>query len=101
MFDSVDVEEYNKLINKHFSSPDIEFTPSEVFNYFVYENYNELNSEKVVDEIVCLIEQSISFVSLDPKRLTVMIMKTKSEKAIKAFLSQLFEKKQERQVEFL
>lgn len=46
----------------------------------------------MVDEIVCLIEQSISFVSLDPKRLTVMIMKTKSEKAIKAFLSQLFEK---------
>lgn len=92
LFDSVDVEEYNKLINKHFSSPDIEFTPSEVFNYFVYENDNELNSEKVVDEIVCLIEQSISFISLDPKRLTVMIMKTKSEKAIKAFLSQLFEK---------
>lgn len=46
----------------------------------------------MVKEIVGLVEQSISFISLDPKRLTVMIMKTQSDKAIKGFLNQLFRK---------
>ncbi len=92
LLDSIDIERYNELVNKHFSSNDIEFTPSEVFNYFVYENEDELKSEPVVKEIVGLVEQSISFISLDPKRLTVMIMKTQSDKAIKGFLNQLFRK---------
>lgn len=86
LFDSIDIERYNELINEHFSSDDIEFTPSEVFNYFVYEDEDELKSEPVVKEIVGLVERSISFISLDPKRLTVMIMKTQSDKAIKGFL---------------
>lgn len=46
----------------------------------------------MVKEIVGLVEQSISFINLDPKRLTVMIMKTQSDKAIKGFLNQLFRK---------
>lgn len=92
LLDCIDVERYNELINKHFSSDDIEFTPSEVFNFFVYENEMELQSEPVVKEIVELVEQSISFISLEPKRLTVMIMKTKNDKAIRTFLNQLFRK---------
>lgn len=92
LLDSIDIETYNELVIKHFSSDDIEFTPSEVFNYFIYEDENELRSEDVIKEVVGLVEQSISFISLDPKRLTVMIMKTKSDKAIKSFLNQLFRK---------
>lgn len=90
LLDSIDIEKYNELISKHFSLENIEFTPSEVFNYFVYENEDELKSEPVVKEIVQLVEQSISFISLDPKRLTVMIMKTQNDRAIKGFLNQLF-----------
>lgn len=92
LFDSIDIERYNELINEHFSSDDIEFTPSEIFNYFVYEDEDELKSEPVIKEIVGLVERSISFISLDPKRLTVMIMKTKNDRAIKGFLNQLFRK---------
>ena len=92
LLDSIDIERYNELIKKHFSSNDIEFTPSEVFNYFVYENENELKSEPVVKAIVGLVEQSISFISLDPKRLTIMIMKTESDVAIRKFLNQLFKR---------
>ncbi len=95
VFDSIDVEKYNEIIKRHFSSDDIEFTSNEVFNYFVYENERELKSEPVVNSIVSLVEQSISFISLDPKRLTVMIMKTHNDKAIKKFLNQLFIKNRE------
>ena len=90
IFDSVDVERYNELIDKHFTSKDIEFTPNEVFNYFVYENEEELHTEEVANQILELIKQSIAFINLDPKRLTVMIMKTQCGKAIRAFLNQLF-----------
>lgn len=92
LFDSIDIEKYNELIYKHFSSDDVEFTASEVFNYYVYENKEELNSKPVVAEIERLVRQSISFINLDPKRLTIMIMKTKSGKAIRSFLKQLFER---------
>ena len=95
LLDSIDIEGYNALIQKHFSSNDIEFTAGEVFNYFVYENDLELQSAPVVNAIIELLEQSISFISLDSKRLTVMIMKTKNAKAIKAFLNQLFRKNRE------
>lgn len=90
IYDSVDIEKYNGLIDKHFASEDIEFTPNEVFNYFVYENEEELYTEEVTDKILELIRQSIAFINLDPKRLTVMIMKTHSDKSIRAFLNQLF-----------
>lgn len=90
LVDYISVEEYNELINKHFSMTDVVFTSSEVFNYFIYENTSELKSKKMINAIVNLVNQDVSFISLDPKRLTVMIMKTKSEKAIKVFLNQLF-----------
>lgn len=94
-FDSIDIEKYNELIYNHFSSDDVEFTASEVFNYFVYENKEELQSATIISEIDKLVNRSISFINLDPKRLTIMIMKTHSEKAIKSFLRQLFERDRE------
>lgn len=90
LLDSVDVEKYNELIKAHFSHDDVEFTPSEVFNYFVYENQKELTSQDVVDEVSGLVEQDISFISLDPKRLGVMIMGAHNDQAIKNVLNHLF-----------
>ncbi|MDE6021087.1 MAG: AbiA family abortive infection protein [Ruminococcus sp.] len=90
IFDSIDVDKYNALVNEHFSSDDIEFTPSEVYNYFVYENSNIIQTKEIIDVIKEIIDQSISFISLDPKRLTVLILKTRDEEAIKALLNQLF-----------
>ena len=90
LLDSVDVEKYNELIKTHFSHDDIEFTPSEVFNYFIYENQKELKSQEVIDEVAGLVEQDISFISLDPKRLGVMIMGAHNDRAIKSVLNHLF-----------
>ena len=39
-----------------------------------------------------LINTDVSFISLDPKRLSIMIMKTKSTAAIKSLLNQLFQR---------
>lgn len=88
--DYIDVEHYNYLINKHFSSDDIEFTPTEVYNHFIYECEDILQNSKVVSTICKLINTDISFISLDPKRLSIMIMKTRSMPAIKSLLNQLF-----------
>ena len=90
ILDSIDIEQYNTLIDTHFSSNDVEFMPSEMFNYFIYENSNEVKTQSVIWQIERLVTHSISFISLDPKRLTAMIMKTESATAIKGFLNQLF-----------
>ena len=90
--DYIDVEHYNSLIDKHFSSDDIEFTPMEVYNHFIYECEEVIQDSKTISTICELIKADVSFISLDPKRLSIMIMKTKSEKAIKALLNQLFKR---------
>lgn len=86
----IDAEKYNTLIATHFTSSDIEFTPIEVFNYFIYENDSVCMDLRVITLIRQLLNQDISFIRLDPKRLTVMIMKTKDTIAIKSLLNQLF-----------
>lgn len=86
------IERYNKIIHNHFYLDDVEFTPNEVFNYLIYENCDELTSPEVIDAITKLVNCDVSFINLDSKRLTVMIMKTKSTGAIKTMLNQLFQK---------
>ena len=86
----VDIERYNQLINKCFCIPNVEFTPSEIYNYCIYENADLFKQSDVVKRIIDMIQSNVSYISLDPKRLTIMIMKTESERAIKSLLNQLF-----------
>lgn len=90
--DCPDVEQYNELVEEHFSLDDIEFTASEVFNYFVYECEDEASSPEVARLIVSIIKKNINVLSLDPKRLGVLVMKTHNNAAIKATLNELFER---------
>lgn len=83
-------DQYTKLIDKHFSSNDIEFTPDEVFNYLVYENQTELKQPEVSRILVQIINRDVSFLSVDPKRLSVMVMQSGNDNAVKAMLNQLF-----------
>lgn len=90
LYNTIDRKTYNEMIDTHFSKDDIEFIPTEVFNYFIYEDSEEIRTKAVKKEIEFITEKGISLVAFDPKRLTVMIMKTKSNKAIKSLLNQLF-----------
>ena len=81
---------YMELIENHFHRDDIEFTATEVFNYLVYDNRSELNSEEVSKTLECIINRDVSVLSIDPKRLSVMLMQAGGDKAIKKMLSQLF-----------
>ena len=83
-------EQYTKLIENHFSSDSMEFTPEEVFNYLVYENQTELKQPEVSSILVRIINTDISFLSIDPKRLSVMVMQSGNDSAVKAMLNQLF-----------
>lgn len=83
-------EQYTGLIEKIFTFNDIEFTPEEVFNYLVYENQAELKRPDVSRLLVQIIERDISFLSIDPKRLSVMVVQSGNDNAIKAMLNQLF-----------
>lgn len=88
--DYLDIDIYNTLIEKHFGDKSIEFTATEVYNYFVYEDEAEVKSPAAISAIIKLINQDVSFISFDPKRISVLILKTQSKSAIKALLNQLF-----------
>ena len=80
------------MIEQYFSSDDIEFTPTEVYNYYIYECEEVTQDSKVISTICKLINTDVSFISIDPKRLSIMIMKTQNSSAIKALLNQLFQR---------
>ena len=90
LFDDITMEQYSQIITDSFSIEGTEFTPIEVFNYFVYENTAVLESTEAIDIVLRIINNNISIISLDPKRLTLLIMDTKSNSAIRALLNQLF-----------
>lgn len=83
-------DQYTKLIEDHFSSEGIEFTAEEVLNYLVYENQTELKQPEVSNTLTKIINEDITFLSIDPKRLSVMVMQSKNDLAVKAMLNQLF-----------
>ena len=83
---------YLKLIEKHFYRDDIEFTSTEVFNYLVYDNRAELKSEAISKALERIIKRDISVLSIDPKRLSVMVIQAGGDRAIKAMLCQLFQR---------
>jgi AbiA family abortive infection protein len=89
--DDITVEQYNQTIENAFSIEGTEFTPAEVYNYFVYEDTSALEEDKAIEMILKIIRHDISFICLDPKRLTLIIMKTKSDIAIRALLNKLFQ----------
>jgi AbiA family abortive infection protein len=80
------------LIEKHFGNDTIEFTATEVYNYYVYEDETEAKTTAVIAAVIKLINQDVSFISFDPKRISALILKTQSKSAIKALLNQLFRK---------
>ena len=88
--DHLSIEKYNEIIDASFSLPDVECTPDEIFNYYVYNKNDILQSPQIVNAINELVQHDTSFISLDPKRLTIMIMKCKSDVAIRGVLNDLF-----------
>ena len=54
-----------------------------------------------ITAICDLINEDVSIISLDPKRFTVMIMKTQSSTTIKALLNQLFQRNRKKIMEFI
>jgi len=85
-------EEYNAIIEKIFSIDDVEFKPTEVLNYFVYDNGDCMQTPEARSILLKMIMKDISFIHLDPKRFTVLILNSKSEDAIKKLLEQLFKR---------
>lgn len=87
---SIDIDKYNRMIEKHFIKEGVEFTAGEVYNYFVYENDEELHSEKTSKLLKKILESSLSFISIDAKRLMTMMLRTQNSEVIKKSLNRLF-----------
>lgn len=89
--ESITVSRYNDLINKYFRKDGIIFSPREVLNYYAYNNTSEFEKPEIRQKLLKLIEKDVSFIRVDPKILTIMILNTK-DNLIKSFLNNLFKR---------
>ncbi|HHY29013.1 MAG TPA: AbiA family abortive infection protein, partial [Desulfitobacterium dehalogenans] len=87
----LDTSRYMELIKMHFSLSGVEYTPQEVYNSLVYEKHDLFLNEKVIEKLRSLISFDYSFLKLDAKRLTIMVLKTKNGPLVKCLLSKLFD----------
>ena len=90
--DCIDFDQYNQMIQEYFCRDDIEFTAEEVFNYLVYGVKSISNAEDVASTIAKIVWKDVSIISLDAKRLLPLLIKVKSDNAVKKVLNRLFER---------
>lgn len=91
-YDCIDFDQYNQMIQEYFSRDDIEFTAEEVFNYLIYGAKSINNAEVVASTIARIAWKDVSVISLDAKRLLPLLIKIKSDAAVKRVLNRLFER---------
>ena len=90
--DYLDTAKYVRIMDDCFKREDIEYSPTEVLNYYIYRKEKIFQTEHIIKKIKQLIDYDISFISLDAKRLSTMVSNTKNGLAIKALLNQLFDR---------
>lgn len=84
-------EKYNTILKNRLGNID-NYTENEIFNSIIYTNNSILSNKKMIDNLRILINYKFDFIYCDPKRLTILILKTKDEKTIKLFLKKLYQK---------
>lgn len=83
-------KDYIELINSNFGSDDIELVPMVVYNYFIYDDQTELKRDENIEELSKILERDNSFLALDTKRLSIMVMQSGNGELIKSMLCHLF-----------
>lgn len=86
---TLDIDKYNEFIDKYFTKDDIVYTSTEVYNYFVYQNNYVLQEKEIIQKISKIINIDTTFIALDPRRLTTMIVKSGDEEIIKLLVDKL------------
>lgn len=91
--DNLNHDEYEKLIDNNFYINGLEFLPNEIFNYYIYQNDEVFKNYTIIQLITRITNADPSFISIDPKRLTLMIIKTENGHIIRKVLANLFERR--------
>ena len=85
-------EKYNLILKNRLGNID-NYTENEIFNSIIYTTNSIMSNKNMIDILKLLIDQKFDFIYCDPKRLTILIVKTKDEETIKLFLNKLYQKK--------
>lgn len=85
--------EYQKLVSEVYSSDTTLLQPQEIFNNFVYSDLPASQREEVTNIFFNIINQDITSLRVDPKRLMFLILQTYNGDLIKSTLRLLFSQK--------
>jgi len=86
------IKEYMKIIEDAFSIDGVICTPHDVYNYCIYEDSTILEDKKIHEILNKILKENIEFIKLDSKRLTILILNSKNENAIKKLINNLFKR---------
>lgn len=81
---------YRNSIFKYLHHDDMEFSPLEIFNYFVFNDDSFKVVEGSREKVIQLLLSNIEIVKLDPKLLVILLLKTKDGELIKHLLNNQF-----------
>lgn len=84
-------EKYNIILKDRLGNID-NYTENEILNSIIYTNNSNVSNKNMIDILKLLIEKKFEFIYCDPKRITILIIKTKDEETIKLFLNRLYQK---------
>jgi AbiA family abortive infection protein len=86
----LDFNKYTEIVNEVFAIENTEYNSQVVFNSLVFQNHSLFKDKIFIERMLEIVNEDYDFLKLDPKRLVVILLKTKNELLIKAFLDKLF-----------
>jgi AbiA family abortive infection protein len=86
----LDVNKYIEIVNEVFVIKNTEYNPQVVFNSLAFQDHLLFRDGIFIERILEIVNDDYNFLKLDPKRLVIILLKTKNELLIKTFLDKLF-----------
>jgi AbiA family abortive infection protein len=86
----LDFNKYTEIVNEEFVIENTEYNPQVVFNSLAFQDSLLFRDKIFIEKLLEIVNEDYNFIKLDPKRLVVILLKTKNELLIKTFLDKLF-----------
>jgi AbiA family abortive infection protein len=86
----LDFNKYTEIVNKEFIIENTEYNSQVVFNSLAFQDHLLFRDKIFIEKMLGIVNEDYNFLKFDPKRLVVILLKTKNEFLIKTFLDKLF-----------
>ena len=87
----INYKKYNEIVNTIFYKKKVRYRSSQIYNNLIYHNSKWISNTETIDALKKALDSHYNVLSLDPRKLTTLILKTEDSKLIKKMLEKLFD----------